>query len=317
MAGEKFTLYFYPMSYYSQKALHTLFEKGVSFKRYYVDIQNGAQNETWYLKINPKGLVPVLQDGNKYISESEDIIDYLDKEITSGPRLVPDPATPYGQEVARWRKLLHDVRVDVITYGTINNPELSATGLKMPWILRMSKDTNHKRLADTFAKNKDIAVKNPEFKKELEAKNQRVMTFLETTFNKETVSALLDGLEETFNLVEAQLKISRSHSQDDNTDVWLMGPEFTAPDIIMTTLLNRLDVLGLEERYTSPNKRRLIYDYHQRLLQRPAVKATLKETKLIIWIKLKGKILNAIPYVVVLLAIGAAGWGIYGNYLRK
>ena len=63
----------------------TLYEKEVPATRQIVDIMSdtGEQNEPWFMRINPKGLVPVLKHGDKIICESEAIIEYVDKN-TSG-----------------------------------------------------------------------------------------------------------------------------------------------------------------------------------------------------------------------------------------
>ena len=50
----------------------------------------------------------------------------------AGSRLVPDRGTKFGQDVDRYRKLINDVRVDVITYGVILNRSLSLSGIKLP-----------------------------------------------------------------------------------------------------------------------------------------------------------------------------------------
>ena len=58
-----------------------LYEKGVPFKEHVVFIHLGEQNEDWFLRINPNGVVPALKDGEHVINESEDIIDYVDKKM--------------------------------------------------------------------------------------------------------------------------------------------------------------------------------------------------------------------------------------------
>ena len=49
-----------------------------------VSIHAGEQNEAWYMRITSAGVVPVLQDGEKIIKESENIVDYIDKEFPTG-----------------------------------------------------------------------------------------------------------------------------------------------------------------------------------------------------------------------------------------
>ncbi len=58
----------------------------------------GEQHASDYLAINPQGLVPVLQDGDKIISQSLAIIEYLD-ELHPAPALLPND--PYQKALAR------------------------------------------------------------------------------------------------------------------------------------------------------------------------------------------------------------------------
>lgn len=62
-------------------ALH---EKRLNFESNIVNIMKGAQYEPWFLKINPKGEVPVLQDDAKIIPDSNRIIDYLEDNFSNG-----------------------------------------------------------------------------------------------------------------------------------------------------------------------------------------------------------------------------------------
>lgn len=62
-------------------ALH---EKNLSFEGNLVDITRGAQFEPWFLEINPRAEVPVLQDIGKIIPDSTRIIDYLEDNFSNG-----------------------------------------------------------------------------------------------------------------------------------------------------------------------------------------------------------------------------------------
>lgn len=62
-------------------ALH---EKNLSFESHIIDIAKDVQYEPWYLLINPRGEVPVLQDTGKLIPDSARIIDYLEDNFSNG-----------------------------------------------------------------------------------------------------------------------------------------------------------------------------------------------------------------------------------------
>ena len=70
-------------SYFFQVFL-TLYEKDIPFAEHVINIQSGEQNQNWYLAINKNGEVPVLKLDDRYIAESETIIDVIDETFTSG-----------------------------------------------------------------------------------------------------------------------------------------------------------------------------------------------------------------------------------------
>ncbi|QDZ01967.1 glutathione S-transferase family protein [Nitratireductor mangrovi] len=70
---------------YVQRAAIVLAEKGVAFERIDIDLENKPE---WFLKISPRGKVPLLQVGDKVLFESAPIVEYLDEVHT--PRLHPE-----------------------------------------------------------------------------------------------------------------------------------------------------------------------------------------------------------------------------------
>ncbi|GFR76497.1 ganglioside-induced differentiation-associated protein 1 [Elysia marginata] len=72
-------LFYWPTSSASQKALMAMEEKQLKFKGTIVNITEGEQNQGWYLRINSAGQVPVLQIEDHCLSESDVIVEKLDK----------------------------------------------------------------------------------------------------------------------------------------------------------------------------------------------------------------------------------------------
>lgn len=60
-----------------------LYEKNLPFATHDIDL-DGEQYKPWFLQINPKGEVPVLQDADKIIPDSARIIDYLEDNFSNG-----------------------------------------------------------------------------------------------------------------------------------------------------------------------------------------------------------------------------------------
>ncbi len=64
--------------------------KGIDYESVPVDLRQGAHRRPDYLARNPQGLVPALEDGGNYLSESLAIIEYLE-ETHPEPPLLPRP----------------------------------------------------------------------------------------------------------------------------------------------------------------------------------------------------------------------------------
>lgn len=85
-------LYHNALSTCSQKVRLALAEKGLEYESQLVNLQNGEQFGPGYLKINPKALVPSLEDGGRVYVESSLILEYLDDAYPQ-PALKPADAT--------------------------------------------------------------------------------------------------------------------------------------------------------------------------------------------------------------------------------
>ena len=70
-----------------------------------------------------------------------------------------------------------------------------------------------------------------------------------------------------------------SASIDNTQDLWLFGARFTAADISLIVLLNRLVMLGIDSRYFSAERRPYLMKYHEQQLKRPSVEQLMKEIR--------------------------------------
>jgi glutathione S-transferase len=94
-------LYWHPFSIFPRRVRIALREKGIACEEVQIDIPGGATRGAEFLKLNPFGQLPVLDDGGVVIYESVAILEYLE-ETHPSPALLPgDPA---GR--ARSRQLL-------------------------------------------------------------------------------------------------------------------------------------------------------------------------------------------------------------------
>ena len=93
-------LHYYPSN--ASFAPHVLLhELGVPFERVLVDRTQAAHKAPGYLKLNPNGLIPVLEDGDLVLYESAAIAMHLADRFPQA-RLAPAPGTPARAHYYKW-----------------------------------------------------------------------------------------------------------------------------------------------------------------------------------------------------------------------
>lgn len=65
--------------------------KGIAYEPRFVHLARGKQYETAYRALNPQSLVPTLMDGNRVLTQSLAILEYLDEVFPTPPLLPPAP----------------------------------------------------------------------------------------------------------------------------------------------------------------------------------------------------------------------------------
>lgn len=278
MAAE-LILYYYPTSYYSHRVLIALHEKNLTFTPKIVDITNNEQHQPWFLKLNPKGQVPVLQCGEKIIPDSAAILEFLEEQFTN--EMHQSLFLHKEAELEVWEKIdtIRD-RINrfanpyLITFGSIYHEQhvrdplglfsvpmfrskmKDRMRLKMESImenLKTAKSEAEKsfledQLRSTQASDADL--KNPE-------------KFAEALFN---VGLLLDEVETQLNNVDPS--------------GWLTCAQFTVADINLAVLLNRIRNLGLHGiLWNGPAPRPNVAAYFERVMQRPSVRLVTQMPK--------------------------------------
>lgn len=101
-------LYTYWRSSSSFRVRIALNWKGIAYQPVFVHLAKGEQLKGEHLKVNPQGLVPVLEDGGAVITQSTAIIEYLEEKHPGKPLL------PKGTEVrAEVRSLVNLIACDI------------------------------------------------------------------------------------------------------------------------------------------------------------------------------------------------------------
>ncbi len=74
----------------SLKPLLTLYEKGLEFEGIRLNPAKFEHHSDWFKAINPRGQVPALVDGDRVITESTVICEYLEDKYPTAVKLRPD-----------------------------------------------------------------------------------------------------------------------------------------------------------------------------------------------------------------------------------
>ena len=78
-------LYHNDMSSCAQKVRLMLAEKGLEWESRHLDLRAGEHQKDWYIKLNPRAVVPTLIDGDIVVPESNVINEYLDERFPDPP----------------------------------------------------------------------------------------------------------------------------------------------------------------------------------------------------------------------------------------
>ncbi|KAF5733802.1 fiber dehydroascorbate reductase protein [Tripterygium wilfordii] len=81
---------------FSQRALLTLEEKKISYKMHLVNISDKPQ---WFLEINPEGKVPVLKVDEKWVADSDVIVEILEEKYPEPPLKTPPEFASVGSKI--------------------------------------------------------------------------------------------------------------------------------------------------------------------------------------------------------------------------
>lgn len=107
------------MSNCSMRVRLALEEKGLKWVSHEVDLGNQENILPWYLAINPKGLVPAIVHDGVPVTESDDILAYLEEKFPE-PALVPsDP--PLAAQADAWFDMAVSMHIKAIktwVYGS-------------------------------------------------------------------------------------------------------------------------------------------------------------------------------------------------------
>ena len=221
----------------SLKALLPLFEKKVEFKSHLMALINFEQHEPWFVKINPRGQVPVLVHGDRVLDESTLINEYVDDTF---PGMPLKPSDAYGRHQMRlWTKFVDEYFC----------PALSFLG----WHAMIKNAVAHLSEAEFEAKVARIPLKEQQDK------------WRESARQVWTPEQLADW--------RRKVKTSIERIENGMLGTWMMGDQFTLADVSCFSMLINMpqryaDIVNEKD---SPK----VIGWYNRMLERDSVKQAL------------------------------------------
>jgi glutathione S-transferase len=230
-------LYHNDMSTCSQKVRLVLAEKNLDWEDGHLNLRAGEHQKEWYIKLNPRAVVPTLIDGDIVVPESNVINEYIDERFPDPP-LKPD--TAFGRARMRlWTKQLdegvHDAGIAVISFALAFRHQYITRGEAGQAMLEKIPDPiKRERRRDVIEKGLDSA-------------HFRI-----------AIARMLELFADMEKTLAAQ--------------PWLVGDHYTIADAAFTPYvvrLDHLDLIGLLDR--TPR----VAGWYRRLQQRPSFQTAI------------------------------------------
>ena len=236
------TLYHYDRSSAAQRVRLGLEEKKLKWKSIIVDTAMGdaSQRPDDFHIYNPKGLIPLLRDGNFTIPESTLILEYLEDAFPNDIKLRPQ----HPKEVAKmrlWMRKIDDgIHVASRTIGVcvVNR--------------HFYQKTDKKQLADYYAKMRDSVRKN----------NDKINT--EMGLDSPLLVPSIHAFKKLFSEMEEQLQ-----SYD-----WLAGNSYSLADISLVVYLTRLGSFQMKPLWSDM---KALNKWFEKIVARPAYQKAVVE----------------------------------------
>jgi len=241
-------LYGFPGSLCSQKVRLALAEKGVAYEDRFVDIELRLANyEPWYLRLNPKGVVPTLLHGERVVTDSARILEYVDATF-EGPELTPeDPAE--RERMIYWLGEQDRVRMRELSYASFKGMlGLVLRRISMPLRLR---------------KLRRLRAANPSLAELYDAKIEDVRGWRAQVRDEAEIAQIRRELEDVLRRVEEQLGKTRHLAAD----------SYSLADVAWTCVLARLTMLGLARTLWGDGRLPRVEAYYGELRSRPSFAA--------------------------------------------
>ncbi|KAI8129542.1 hypothetical protein FF38_04795 [Lucilia cuprina] len=261
---DELVLYFHPYNFHSQKILLLLYEKNIEFTPYVVDLLNGEQYSNWFLNLNPKGDVPVLQDGSFVVPDSLHIINYIENKFRGGDYKSLKPKNNNSLENEKmqlFEQILGHLPVGALSLGSFIHDDLKLVP-KPPFIgpIRKTCLKNNEKVYGLLKESIDKVEDHKAAllrKLDLQERRKRIV------YSRLEYQKILDAIHNVLRFVEDDMVAHPARE-------WLVSNDFCMADVCFGLLLLRLYQLGFENYYWSYGKLPRVESYFLRFKKRPS-----------------------------------------------
>jgi glutathione S-transferase len=272
-------LYDYPISYNCQIVRLVLCEKDIPGRTKRVDIgPMMEQFEPWFVEINPEATVPVVDHDGRRITDTLEIVRYLDERFP-GPDLTPDNESDRAA-MEEWIALERGFPEGDFTYGLVEQ----GTGKIV------AKDMERRKML----LNGHMA-ENPELATAYQAKIDEVTAWQKRLSNDDLVDKLIERLQEALDKLEKHIEGRE----------YIVGDGYTLADSFWTAFLGRLEMLGFK-RLWSFGRRPHIENYYIGMKRRPSFHCAPIHLKSSLGLVLASAIRAFWPRILMVLGVVAA-----------
>ncbi|KAM7356828.1 ganglioside induced differentiation associated protein 1 isoform 1-T2 [Cochliomyia hominivorax] len=259
---DELVLYYHPYNFYSQKILLLLYEKNIEFTPYVVDLLNGEQYSNWFLNLNPKADVPVLQDGPTIVPDSVHIINYIENKFRGGDykSLKPTNFSTLEQEKMQlYDKILGHLPIGALSLGSFIHDDLKLVP-KPPFIgpIRKACLKNNEKVYGLLKESIDKVEDHKAAllrKLDLQERRKRIV------YSRIEYQKILNAIHNVLRFIEDDMVAHPARE-------WLVSNDFCMADICFGLLLLRLYQLGFENYYWSYGKLPRVESYFLRFKKR-------------------------------------------------
>jgi glutathione S-transferase len=231
----EFILYDAAKSPCGRRVRMTLIEKGFEFEIRWLNLAFMDQKQSWYLLLNPNGVVPTLLHNKRTVYDSNVINEYLDSlqsehQLIPGPRDLQIEMRMWMAFEMEWAKPFREAIYQTYGKQRLQNTGITEDQLEVE-IHSRSDNAAYVQLA------KKILIEEPD---------------------QDLLSGRIDILMERMSWMENVLSDKRK---------WLLGDEFSLADITLAPRLDLFSLIGVDDFYQRfPN----IDTYMKGIFKRPS-----------------------------------------------